>query len=110
MSNSRRSRASGNDPATAVAVSASSGHGIPAWTAEEIRGLGASTDLRTAAQIFGLSPNTAYALARRGDFPVPVIRAGNQYRVPVAPILAALHLDVDPKPPAGPPPTTRATT
>ncbi|RZU51235.1 hypothetical protein EV385_3044 [Krasilnikovia cinnamomea] len=62
------------------------------WTEERIRALGAVTDLLTAAQIFGLGRALAYNLARNGTFPVPVIRAGTLYRIPVAPILAALRL------------------
>jgi hypothetical protein len=62
------------------------------WTEQRIRALGAVTDLPTAAHIFGLGRALAYELARSGTFPVPVIRAGNRYRIPVAPILAALHL------------------
>jgi len=50
------------------------------------------TDLATAAGIFGLSSSTAYALAAHGRFPVPVLRFGNRYRIPVAAILTALHL------------------
>ena len=60
-------------------------------TLEQLKALGATTTLITAAKLFGLSRATAYRLARTGQFPVPVIRAGNQYRVPVAPIIAALH-------------------
>ncbi len=91
MSNSRRSR---NTNTTANPAA-----GCAAWTPESIRALGAATDLRTAAQIFGLAMSTAYQLVKRGQFPVPVIRAGTQYRVPVAPILAALRVDPDPDPP-----------
>ena len=64
----------------------------PAWTAEQVRRLGTTTDVVTAGQILGLSRNTAYRLARLGQFPVPVLRAGAQYRVPVAGLLAALHI------------------
>lgn len=67
------------------------------WTAASIQALGATTDLAIAAAIFGLSMPTAYRHARAGTFPVPVVRVGRGYRVPVAPILAALHLM-----PAGP--------
>jgi hypothetical protein len=74
----------------------------PVWTEEGIRALGAVTDLRTAASIFNLSRTAAYDLAKHGAFPVPVIRAGSRYRVPVAAILAVLHLDG----PAHPTPTT----
>ena len=70
------------------------------WCLDRIRALGAVTDLRTAADILGLSANTAYALAQRDAFPVPVIRAGGQYRVSVQAILAVL----DTPPPNPPPP------
>jgi hypothetical protein len=66
-----------------------------AWTAEQVRQLGTTTDVVTAGQILGLSRNTAYRLARLGQFPVPVLRAGAQYRVPVAGLLAALHIAAD---------------
>jgi hypothetical protein len=60
------------------------------WTIDRIHGLGATTDLRTAGAIFGLSKNTTYDLLRRGEFPVPVLRVGARYRVPVPAILAVL--------------------
>ena len=63
------------------------------WTGKQIRALGTVTDLPTAAAIFGLSRTLAYELARTGGFPVPVIRAGTRYRVPVAAILHTLQLD-----------------
>ena len=68
------------------------------WTAARIRALGAVTDLTTAASILGLSRAAAYELAKNDRFPVPLIRVGTRYRVPVAAILTALHLD--PQPPA----------
>jgi hypothetical protein len=72
------------------------------WTAQRIHALGAVTDLPTAGAIFGLSRTAAYDLAKQDRFPVPVLRAGTRYRVPVAPILAALHLPAAPHPvPAG---------
>ncbi|GAA3766679.1 hypothetical protein GCM10022225_61290 [Plantactinospora mayteni] len=77
----------------------------PVWDAETIHALGVSTDLTTAAQIFNLSIATAYRLVKRNAFPVPVIRAGAHYRVPVAPILTALGLTpTAPRRADGPPP------
>ena len=73
------------------------------WTAQRIRALGAVTDLQTAAAIFGLSRTTAYELARTDQFPVPVLRFGTRYRVPVHAILTALDL-----PMTDDEPTTRA--
>jgi hypothetical protein len=70
------------------------------WTAERIRALGAVTDIKTAASIFGLSRTVAYELAHRDQFPVPLIRVGTRYRVPVAAILTALHLPAQDPPEA----------
>jgi hypothetical protein len=78
------------DPTTTANTDNPASDGV--WTEEGIRALGAVTDLPTAAQIFGPGWALAYNLARSGKFPVPVIRAGARYRVPVAPILATLHL------------------
>lgn len=78
----------------------------PVWTADRIRALGPVTDLPTAAAIFGLSRSAAYDLARTGRFPVPVLRFGTRYRIPVAAILTALDLLGDPQPaPDAPAPT-----
>lgn len=74
------------------------------WTEQQIRGLGAATDLVTAGSILGIGRTTAYELARTGRFPVPVLRVGRRYRVPVAPILSLLHLT----PPAAAPPSDNA--
>jgi hypothetical protein len=78
-----------------------------AWTEQRIRALGVVTDVATAASIFGLSRAAAYDLAKRGQFPVTVLRFGTRYRVPVAAILQALHLPVgDDDPPGAAPATT----
>jgi hypothetical protein len=69
------------------------------WTADRIRALGTVTTVPVTAQIFGLSRSVAYDLIRTGGFPVPVLRFGHRYRVPVRAILAALHMPVDPEPP-----------
>jgi len=66
------------------------------WTEDTIRALGMVTDLPTAASIFDLGRALAYELAKNNDFPVPVIRVGTRYRVPVAAILAALRLPAEP--------------
>ncbi len=69
------------------------------WTAERIRELGAVTDMATAANLLGISRALAYQLAKAGRFPVPVIKVGSRYRVPVPGLLAALEL-LTPEPPA----------
>ncbi|WP_433315623.1 helix-turn-helix domain-containing protein [Micromonospora sp. CA-269861] len=72
---------------------AAAGEREPTWTAERIRALGASTDLATAAAVLGMSRSAAYKLIRRDAFPVPHFRVGAHYRIPTAPLLAALHLE-----------------
>jgi hypothetical protein len=69
----------------------------PPLTIAEVGALPAVTDLETAARALGIGRTTAYRLARDGQFPVPVIRAGSSWRVPVPGLRAALGL-----PPAGP--------
>jgi hypothetical protein len=66
--------------------------GRRAWSEDEVRALGVSTDLVTAGAILGIGRTTAHALARDGRFPVPLLRVGRRYRVPVAPILHLLAL------------------
>ncbi len=61
------------------------------WSLQEVQALGVTTDVVTAGQILGLSRNSAYTLARRGMFPVPVIKAGTRYRIPIAALVAALR-------------------
>ena len=55
-----------------------------ALTLDEIAGLPAVTDLVTAGRALGLGRTKAYELARTGQFPCPVIRAGTTWRVPTA--------------------------
>ncbi len=62
------------------------------WTADTIRALGTVTSVATAAAIFGINRSVAYELVKADRFPVPVLRFGSRYRVPVAAILTALHL------------------
>ncbi|MEU4642268.1 DNA-binding protein [Micromonospora sp. NPDC023814] len=81
------------DPTEAPSTPASGG-GV--WSEERIRALGAITDLPTAGRVFGLGRALSYELARTGGFPVPVIRVGARYKVPVAGILTALGLQRPP--------------
>jgi hypothetical protein len=71
-------------------------NGAPIWTVDKIRALGAITDLKTAAAILGFSRTAAYEMLHRGQFPLPIIRAGTKYRVPVGPLLTLLHVDPTP--------------
>jgi predicted DNA-binding transcriptional regulator AlpA len=51
-----------------------------ALSAAEVLDLPAAVDLITAGRALGLARTTAYELARRGEFPVPLLRLGRQYR------------------------------
>ncbi len=64
--------------------------------AERIRALGTVTTVPVAAAIFGLSRSVAYDLVKAGTFPVPVLRFGSRYRIPVAAILTVLHMTGEP--------------
>lgn len=60
------------------------------WTPEQVRALGMTTDLATAASILGIGRTLAYDLARTGDFPVRQLRLGRRVLVPVASLLEYL--------------------
>lgn len=62
------------------------------WTSEAVRALGVYTDLVTAGDLLGMGRTKAHELARTDRFPVPVLRHGRRYIVPVAPIARLLHL------------------
>lgn len=62
------------------------------WTEGKVRELGVRTDLRTAADVIGIGETYAYRLARQGEFPVPAIRVGREWVVPVAGLLKLLGL------------------
>lgn len=68
----------------------------PAWSLEDIRALGAITDLLTAASVLRIGRTKAYQLARTNSFPVPVVRAGRRYLVAVTPLLHLLGQDTTP--------------
>lgn len=62
------------------------------WSAEDVRALGVRTDVPTAASVLGIGTNAAYELARRNEFPVPVLKLGRKYVVPVAGLLTVLGI------------------
>lgn len=60
-------------------------------TRDELLALPVSFELwPTAARAFGMGRTAAYEAARRSEFPVPVLRLGNRYRVTRADLLRAL--------------------
>jgi hypothetical protein len=63
------------------------------WSVEQIRALGAITDIVTAGAVLGIGRTTAYRLVRSGQFPVPVLKVGNRYLVAVAHLLKAVGVE-----------------
>jgi predicted DNA-binding transcriptional regulator AlpA len=61
----------------------------------DIQALPAVLDVPTAGRLLGLGRADAYELARRGEFPAPVLRLGRQLGVPTAPLLQAPGLRSD---------------
>jgi hypothetical protein len=47
----------------------------------------------TAGRALDLGRTATYSLAQRGEFPVPILRLGNQYKVPTAGLLRALGIN-----------------
>jgi hypothetical protein len=56
----------------------------------ELQNLPSVIDLVTAGRAFGIGRTKSHALVRAGQFPVPVLRLGNSYRVTRAALLRAL--------------------
>jgi len=72
------------------------------WAADmdrdEVSRLPVVVDLVTAARALGIGRTVAYQLVREGAWPTPVLRIGNQIKVPSAPLLALLGLSADTNP------------
>ena len=61
------------------------------WSLEEVRKLGATTGIETAAAILGIGRTLAFHLARSDQFPVPVLHIGKRrMRISVAELLRYL--------------------
>ncbi|WP_432679406.1 hypothetical protein ACRAJ3_11610 [Rhodococcus pyridinivorans] len=80
------------------------------WTEQKIRDLGVRTDLETANEILGLSRAYGYQLAKRNEYPVPVLTLGRKYVVPVAGLLKALVIEGESAPLEVPSKSTRTVT
>jgi hypothetical protein len=61
-------------------------------TREQLLALPVVIDLVTAGKVLGIGRTRAFELARRGDFPVPVLRVGHTYRVPTEPLLRLVRV------------------
>ena len=64
-------------------------------TADEVRALPAVVDIDTSARVLMLGRTNAYAMARRGDFPVPLLRFGTQYRARRVDLMELLGISDD---------------
>ena len=51
---------------------------------DELLSLPVTVDVETAGRAFGVGRTVAYRMVRDGQFPVPVLRVGNKYRVSTA--------------------------
>lgn len=65
------------------------------WSPEAVAALGVRTDMETSNEILGISRTWGYTLAREGKYPVPVLKLGRKYVVPVAGLLKALGIADD---------------
>jgi hypothetical protein len=63
------------------------------WTLEEVRRLGMTTDVETAASILGIGRTLAYELVKQEQFPVRLLRLGRRVLVPVGDLLRCLGHD-----------------
>lgn len=61
----------------------------------ELLALPVAVDVETAGRALSLKRSTAYALAKRGEFPVRTLRAGRSYRVVTAELLELLGITRD---------------
>ncbi|MEU6098015.1 DNA-binding protein [Streptomyces sp. NPDC047079] len=77
-------------------------------TTQELLELPATVDLVTAGRAFGVGRTTAYSLARNGEFPCRVIRAGKAYRAVTADLLRVLQIAPQNDGDAGPCPSDAA--
>ena len=62
-------------------------------THEELAGLPVSFSLEVANRALSLGRSTGYALARRGKYPIRVLRLGRQYRCTRYDLLRYLGVD-----------------
>lgn len=63
-------------------------------TREDLLALPAVVDVPTAAEVLGVGRSSAYELVRTGDWPTPILRFGRLIRVPTAPLLALLGVEL----------------
>lgn len=64
-------------------------------TRDELLDLPAAISLDTANRALSIGRSTGYTLAKRGQYPVKVLRLGSAYRVITADLLRVLSIDGD---------------
>lgn len=57
---------------------------------------GTTMSIPESSACLGITESTGYLLVQAGEFPVPVLRLGRQWRVPTAGVRKALGLPVEP--------------
>ena len=62
---------------------------------EDLVSLPAVIDVPTAADVLGVGKTAAYELIRCGEWPTPFFRLGKLIRIPTAPLLALLGVEVE---------------
>ena len=78
------------DPVTRAPTGGEGRTGRHRWTPEEVRNLGMTTDIETAAEIIGIGRTLAYELAKNDAFPVRLLRLGRRVVVPTTDLLRYL--------------------
>lgn len=73
------------------------------WTREAVEALGPTTDVPTAAAIFGVNPDTVYGAIRRGEWTATrVLRLGRVIKIPTLDLITLLYApEADPAPATG---------
>lgn len=66
-----------------------------ALSTAELLALPAAVDIVTAGRALGIGRTKTFEIARSGEFPAPVLRLGNAYRVPKAALLRLLEIAED---------------
>lgn len=59
---------------------------------DELRDAGPTVDLPLANRALGISKGHGYALAKRGEYPVRLLKLGGSYRVVTAELLTLLGI------------------
>ncbi|MFI0420458.1 DNA-binding protein [Spongiactinospora sp. 9N601] len=61
---------------------------------KDLLSLPPTIDLMTAASALGIGRTKAYELARKGEFPVHIVRVGDLYRVSTPDLLRVLDVNL----------------